>query len=604
MDARPDSYQPPAAVPEPQTPSASVVAAEAATSEPPALYTVADDCDVRLRALVAPLTNGVSPYAGLQAWTDWAFHLAISPWRVAAMTADAWIKAGEVARYALTPDPARTAAAPFAPDPADRRFRDEAWLQPPFDALAQAHLAMEAWWAGAAAPLRGVRDHHAKRVDFMVRQAMNAAAPVNFPLTNPQVWQAAARTGGRNFAEGARIFADDAMRLTQGRKLADIEGFRLGETLAATPGDVIYRNDLMELIQYRPTTGQVRAEPVLLVPAWIMKYYILDLAPEESLVRYLVDQGFTVFCISWRNPDADMRDVTFEDYRVQGVMRAIDEVSARAAAGRLHAVGYCLGGTVLATAAAAMGRDRDPRLATLTLLAAQTDFSEAGELMMFIGESQIAALEDIMTRQGYLDARQMSGAFYVLRANEMVWARMVERYLLGERRAGTSLEYWLADPTRMPARMHSEYLRWLFLENRLADGRLKADGRGVYLKDVEIPVFAVGAERDHIAPWRSVHKIGLHVGSKTTFALTGGGHNAGIVSPPGKPGAHHRLHVIGSCTDYVGPEEWLRDTPASPGSWWSDWAAWLHAHSARQRVAPPPVAPSLGAAPGTYVLEP
>jgi polyhydroxyalkanoate synthase subunit PhaC len=574
-----------------------------APASPASAYAAADARDIALRAMLSPLTNGVSPYAGLQAWADWSFHLAIAPWRTAAMARDVWTKALAATAYALDPRPGRAQSAPFAPEPADRRFRDEAWNTPPFDALAQAHLAREAWWRDASSPLRGMRDHHARRVDFIVKQALNAMAPVNFALTNPLVWDAALRTGGRNFAEGAQIFFDDLTRIAHGRKLAELDGFTLGETVATTPGEVVFRNHLMELIQYRPTTTRVRREPILLVPAWIMKYYILDLTSEDSLIRYLVDQGFTVFCISWKNPGEEMRDVSFEDYRVDGVMAALDKVSAIVPGEKIHATGYCLGGTVLATAAAAMGRDGDERLASVTLLAAQTDFSEAGELMMFIGESQIAALEDVMARQGYLDARQMSSAFYVLRANEMVWARIVERYLLGQRHHGADLEFWLADPTRMPARMHSEYLRWLFMENRLADGLLEAGGRGVYLKDITVPVFAVGAERDHIAPWRSVHKTALYVGSQTTFVLTGGGHNAGIVTPPGKPGAYHWLNVIGSTTDYEDPDAWVRQCARREGSWWPAWVEWLDAHSAHERVAPPPIFDTLCAAPGKYVFE-
>lgn len=576
------------------------------TAPPPqSRYDEADVRDSALRATLAPITRGVSLYAGLQALSDWAFHLAISPWRVNAMVIDAAKKAQAAMAYSVSANPRRALDPPFAPTPEDRRFRDPAWSSPPFDMFAQSHLAMESWWREAAKPLRGMREHHVKRIDFMVKQALNAVAPVNFPWSNPLVWEAMVRTGGRNFTTGAAILGDDMSRLGSGRKLADLAVHRVGETLAITPGQVVFRNALMELILYRPTTSQVRREPILLVPAWIMKYYILDLRPENSLVKYLVDQGFTVFCVSWKNPEASMSNFAFEDYRTKGVMQALQEVSAHAPGEKIHLAGYCLGGTVAATAAAAMARDGDHRLASLTLLAAQTDFTEAGELMMFIGESQIAALEDIMAHQGYLDARQMSGAFYVLRANEMVWARLVERYLLGQRRSATDLEFWLADPTRMPARMHSEYLRWLFLENRLANGALKADGQSLHLKDINVPVFAVGAERDHIAPWRSVHKIGLFAGADTTFVLTGGGHNAGIVSPPGKVGAHYRKHVIASSTEYEDPDEWRCQCPQMGGSWWPSWADWIRQHSSMDMVAArtPTHFADLSPAPGQYVLE-
>jgi polyhydroxyalkanoate synthase len=338
-----------------------------------------------------------------------------------------------------------------------------------------------------------------------------------------------------------------------------------------------------------------------------MKYYILDLSAQDSLIRYLVEQGFTVFCISWKNPSAADAGLSLDDYRVHGVLAALDAVNAIVPGEEVHGVGYCLGGTILAITAAALANAPRRRLATLSLLAAQTDFSEAGELMMFIDESQIAVLEDLMNLQGYLDARQMAGAFYALRANDMLWARIVERYLLGQRRPATDLDAWFTDATRMPARMHSEYLRWLFLENRLAQGNLDVDGNAAALKDLRVPIFAIGAERDHIAPWRSVHKIALFSGADTTFVLSGGGHNTAIVSPPGKPHAHYRIHAVGSCDDFIDPDEWLPQARVREGSWWPEWVAWLGGRSAIDRVAPPGLgAPDKGyaplaAAPGEYV---
>jgi polyhydroxyalkanoate synthase len=365
----------------------------------------------------------------------------------------------------------------------------------------------------------------------------------------------------------------------------------------------------MELIQYAPTTPQVHEEPLLIVPAWIMKYYVLDLRPADSLVRYLVDQGFTVFMISWKNPGAELRDTSFDDYRSMGVMTAMDTISEIVPGRKLHAVGYCLGGTILAIAAAAMDRDRDDRLASLSLLAAQTDFEEAGELMLFIDESQLALLEDIMYVQGFLDTRQMAGAFSVLRANEMIFSQFIERYLLGQPRTPTDLDAWLADATRMPARMHSEYLRQLFLDNSFAHGNYLVDGRAVALKDIKTPLFALGAERDHIAPWRSVYKVELYSSADTEFILTGGGHNSSVVSPPGKAGAYYRISTSDASDKYVDPDTWLASASQKQGSWWPEWVRWLDAHSSSVRVTPsflPNSAgglPSYDPAPGSYVFQ-
>lgn len=574
----------------------------------PPMHSAADEYDRLLRGVLASANGGASYWAALQAWEDWLYHGAMSPGRSAAWALETWTNAARIAAFALDPSPSRAGRAPLTAAASDRRFRDPAWDVAPFDLFKQWQLALEASWRRATEPLEGVRAHHMRRVRFMGEQILHALAPSNFALTNPGVIDAMAQSGGACLSQGALNWLDDMARLQRGAAPFGADAFELGESLAPTSGQVVFRNDLMELVQYAPATGRVHAEPILIVPAWIMKYYILDLAPGESLISYLVSQGFTVFCISWKNPGAEDCALSLDDYRVDGVLAALDAVNKITDGAPVHGVGYCLGGTILAIAAAALDRDQNSPLCTLSLLAAQTDFAEAGELTMFIDESQVAALEDMMDRQGYLDARQMAGAFYALRANDMLWARLVERYLIGARRPASALDAWLMDATRMPALMHSQYLRWLFLENRFTQGNLDIDGSAAALKDIKTPIFAVGAELDHIAPWRSVYKIALFSGAETTFVLSGGGHNTAIVSPPGKPRAHYRVQSVGSCANYIDPDEWLPQTPLCPGSWWPEWLGWLQAHSNADLVARPDMGarelgPLLDPAPGLYVRQ-
>lgn len=558
-----------------------------------------------VHAALARATASLSPASAALALLDWSAHLATSPGRQLELAELALRQAEAFAAYALASGEA-SAHGCVEPPQSDRRFAAPAWRSWPFGPLHQAFLLTERWWAAATSGLEGVSDHHAKVVGFAARQWLDVFSPGNFPATNPQVLECAWREGGANFVRGASNWIDDVQRLLRGAPPRGVERFVVGRDVAATPGKVVLRNRLVELIQYAPATARVRPEPVLIVPAWIMKYYILDLSPHDSLIRHLVAQGHTVFCLSWKNPGTAERDLGMQDYLDLGLAAALDAVTAIVPGRRIHAAGYCLGGTLLAIGAAAMARDGDDRLASLTLFAAQTDFTEPGELALFIDESQVAYLEAAMDEKGYLTAQQMAGAFQMLRSYDLLWSRLVGEYLLGDSTPPNELMAWNADTTRMPARMHSQYLRRLFLDNDLAEGRFPAGGRPVALSDIRLPMFCVGTVTDHVAPWRSVYKLHHQTVAEITFVLTSGGHNAGIVSEPGHPHRSYRILTRAADSPYEAAEEWLQHAVEEPGSWWPRWCAWLDAHSAPAQPPPPTGAAGYAAiddAPGRYVRE-
>ena len=408
-------------------------------------------------------------------------------------------------------------------------------------------------------------------MQFLIRQIADTWSPANIPWLNPTIISNTAGSGGFNLLRGIKNYWEDFDRMLSCAPPDGTEAFVIGTTVATAEGKVILRNDLMELIQYTPVTETVFAEPVLIVPAWIMKYYILDLSAQNSLVQWLIAHGHIVFMISWKNPDHRDRDISLDDYRQAGVMAALEAVGRVLPDRKIHACGYCLGGTILAIAAATMAREHDERLASLTLFAAQTDFAEAGEMLLFLDERQISLLEDLMWDQGYLDTRHMSAAFQMLRSNELIWSRLVSNYILGERDQMTDLGAWNADQTRMPARMHSEYLRGLFLENRLTGGRFAVDGRVIAMRDIHVPLFAVATERDQIAPWRSVYKVALFTDTDMTFVLTTGGHNVGIVNPPNAGLGSFLIDRRQQGQRYRDPDRWAAGAEQQAGSWWPAW---------------------------------
>jgi len=563
--------------------------------------------DRSTRAMIARTTMGLSPAALTAVWTDWVLHMAGSPGKQLRLWEKAGRKVMRFSQFATRCAMENGNAEPcIEPLPHDPRFRSEAWQKPPFSLYYQAFLLTQQWWHNATTGVRGMTPEHERAATFIARQILDIYSPSNFLLTNPELLEKTQAEGGMNFIKGLQNFAEDFERKLAGKPPVGAEAFRVGEVLAVSPGKVVYRNRLIELIQYTPTTGEVRPEPVLIVPAWIMKYYILDLRPENSLVRYLTGRGYTVFMISWRNPGPEDRDLGMEDYRKLGPMEALEAVQQITGCSQAHMVGYCLGGTLAAIAAAAMARDGDDRLASLTLLAAQTDFTEPGELALFISEGEVAFLEDLMWEQGFLDSEQMAGAFQLLRSNDLIWSRMSREYLMGERPPMFDMMAWNADATRMPYRMHSEYLRRLFLHNELATGKYHVEGRAVAVSDIRVPIFAVGTETDHVAPWRSAYKIHLLSDTDVTFALTNGGHNSGIVSEPGHKHRGYRIRSSGPGDSYRDPDRWFAEAARQEGSWWTAWADWLGERSGKP-VAPPPMGgegvdpESLPAAPGSYV---
>ena len=568
--------------------------------------------DRLIHAWQARFTQAVSPAVLRLAFSDWAEHLANAPGKqleLAEETARNWVRLLQY-QFQHAQDPKCPPC--VDPLPHDRRFTHPAWQKPPFDTIYQRFLLQQQWWHSATTGISGVAPGNERIAEFTARQLLDVFSPANLPWTNPVVLRATMEQGGLNFLRGFINLIEDWGRAVTDRRPVGAENFVVGRNVATTPGKVVYRNELIELLQYAPSTDTVRPEPVLIVPAWIMKYYILDLSPENSLVRHLLANGFTVFMVSWRNPKADQRDLGMDDYRRLGIEAALEAVNAICPDAKVHSCGYCLGGTLLSIAAAQMGREHDDRLASVTLFAAETDFSEAGELMLLINEGQVAYLEDMMWEQGYLDARKMAGTFQILRSNDLIWSQIVRQYMLGERPAMTDLMAWITDATRMPYRMHSEYLRHLFLGNDLAEGRYVAGGRPVALPDIRTPMFVVGTETDHIAPWRSVYKIHLLTDTDITFLLTTGGHNVGILGlgerRQGLPSRSFRIAERPAHGSHLDPDTWVSTAEQCDGSWWPAWTAWLD-----QRSGTPTAPPKLGApkegypplteAPGRYVLE-
>ncbi len=492
------------------------------------------------------------------------------------------------------------------PDPEDHRFKDQAWKENEvFDFIKQSYLLCARFVQDVIARADGLDRKTAQKVDFYSRQFVDAMSPSNFLMTNPEVLRRTAETGGENLLRGLNNLLSD---LERGRgklsiKTTDMDAFKVGGNIGVSPGKVVYQNQLMQLIQYSPTTDTVLKRPLLVVPPWINKFYILDLRPKNSFVRYAVSQGHTVFMISWVNPDAALADKGFGDYMREGILDALDAIETATGEREVNAIGYCLGGTLLATALAWMKATGDDRIKSATFLATMLDFAEAGELGVFIDEEQLKGLEDRVGKRGDLEGGDMAQTFSLLRANDLIWSYVVNNYLMGKEPFEFDLLYWNSDATRMPARIQSFYLRNMYQANRLAQpGGITLAGQKIDLGRIDLPAYFLSTREDHIAPWQSTYRGTQLLQGPTRFVLAASGHIAGVVSPP----------EAGKYTHWVGTglpgsaDDWFAGAIEMAGSWWPDWQRWVAALSHDQAPARMPGASPLGAtgnAPGSYVLE-
>jgi poly[(R)-3-hydroxyalkanoate] polymerase subunit PhaC len=492
------------------------------------------------------------------------------------------------------------------PAKGDKRFTDPAWKdEVVFDYLKQSYLLTARWLQHTVNQVEGVDDKTAKKVDFYTRQFIDALSPSNFALTNPQVLKATVESKGENLVKGLQNLLTDLER-GKGRlaiRQTDMKAFKVGENVATSPGKVVYQNELIQLLQYAPATEEVYTQPLLIVPPWINKFYILDLKPENSFIKWATEQGYTVFVISWVNPDERLTKLMFDDYMKQGPLAALDAIAKATGQRQVSAIGYCIGGTLMAATLAYMAARGDDRITACTFFTAQVDFTEPGELGVFIDEDQLAGVEEAMSKKGYLEGAEMATTFNMLRANDLIWSFVVNNYLMGKDPFPFDLLFWNADATRMPAAMHSYYLRNMYQKNLLAQpGGLTIDNVPIDLRRISIPVYLQAGKEDHIAPAKSVYKATQIFSGPVRFMLAGSGHIAGVVNPPRNKKYQHWLNETAKNPPTL--DEWKAGAQEFPGSWWNDWDKWLSAKSGPKVAARVPGdggLPAIEDAPGSYV---
>ncbi len=538
--------------------------------------------------------------------TDAARQMHFDPARLMAANLELWrqhMQLWQSASQRLAGQPAEPVV---KPEKSDRRFRHPEWdANALFDFIKQSYLITSRWLVDTMAAVQGVDPPTAKKLDFYTRQIADAFAPSNFLWTNPEVLQETLDSRGENLLRGLKNFRRD---LDQGKgrlkiRMSDPTAFELGRNIATTPGKVVFQNELIQLIQYAPATAEVYARPLLIISPWINKYYILDLTPEKSFIRWMVERGYTVFVVSWVNPDKRLAGKGFDDYLTEGVLAAVDAVERATGSPEINAVGYCISGTLLAAVLAFMAASGDERIKAATLLTTQVDFSEPGDVQVFIGERQIENLDRMMEEQGYLDGQTLFTTFNMLRANDLFWSFYVNNYLLGREPAPFDVLYWNADSTNLPRRVHMFYLREMYLRNNLVrPGAIELAGVAIDLTKIHIPVYLLAAREDHIAPYPSCFKAGHHFTGPVRFVLAGSGHIAGVINPP--PAGKYQYWVNPARDGQAGElDDWLSGAVEHAGSWWPDWDAWLAPQSGPRVPAREPGAgelPALEDAPGSY----
>ena len=490
------------------------------------------------------------------------------------------------------------------PGAGDRRFNDPEWSDNHFfDFWKQAYLLSAQWVEEIVDDADGLDGHAKKRAEFYLRQLISAMSPTNFAFTNPEVMREILTSNGENLVKGMEHLSKDLEKPGEVFRVSqtDMSAFKVGKNLAVTPGKVVFQNELIQLIQYTPTTKEVYRKPLLIVPPWINKYYILDLVPEKSFMSWAVSQGFTVFTISWVNPDESLADKTFEDYMIEGIYAAIDNVLRATGESKLNALGYCVGGTLLATALAHMAKQGDNRIASATFLTTQVDFSRAGDLLIFVDDKQLRALDQVMDSKGYLDSSRMANVFNMLRPMDLIWPYVVNNYMLGKKPFPFDMLFWNSDSTRMTPANHSFYMREFYLENKLAKGELVIDGERMDLSEITVPIYELATREDHIAPAESVFIGAKMFGGPVKYVLSGSGHIAGVVNPPEKK----KYQYWTNAEDADNYADWLASAKEHPGSWWPDWASWLRRRSGKKIPARTPGKGKLKPienAPGSYVV--